>query len=135
MRGQIRIALLSLATLAAFPLQASEPDRTVRIVGGTEVPDLRYTWMAGIFFQTPNGGFTQGCGGALISDRWIVSAAHCFLDDDGVAADPDTVAFLLGSLDRNEGGTFDQVRRIIVHPSYDPATSYLQPFKSGSFRR
>ena len=82
----LALALFSSALLAA--------DRTVRIVGGTQVPDNRYPWMASIYFRVADNRFLPGCGGSLISDRWIVSAAHCFVNG-GVPADPNNVAFLL----------------------------------------
>ena len=119
MLGYLRVISLSLAALivsaaqAAEPVRETVPDRTVRIVGGSEVPDLRYTWMTGVFFRNQAGNFSAGCGGALISDRWIVTAAHCFIDDSGQVEDPDNVRILLGSLDLSEGGFFGNISRII----------------------
>ena len=108
------LALLSSALLAA--------DRTVRIVGGTQVPDNRYPWMASIYFRVADNRFLPGCGGSLISDRWIVSAAHCFVNG-GVPADPNNVAFLLGATDlTSDDGIFNVVSRIVVHPEYNPNT-------------
>ena len=108
------LALFSSALLAA--------DRTVRIVGGTQVPDNRYPWMASIYFRVADNRFLPGCGGSLISDRWIVSAAHCFVNG-GVPADPNNVAFLLGATDlTSDDGIFNVVSRIVVHPEYNPNT-------------
>ena len=129
MLGYLRVFSLSLAALigsaaqAAEPVRETVPDRTVRIVGGSEVPDLRYSWMTGVFFRNQAGNFSAGCGGALISDRWIVTAAHCFVDGSGQVEDPDNVRILLGSLDLSEGGFFGNISRIIVHPSYNDLTS------------
>ena len=110
----LALALFSSALLAA--------DRTVRIVGGTQVPDNRYPWMASIYFRVADNRFLPGCGGSLISDRWIVSAAHCFVNG-GVPADPNNVAFLLGATDlTSDDGIFNVVSRIVVHPEYNPNT-------------
>ena len=46
--------------------------RSKRIVGGSETEVNEYPWMA--FISTRHG---SRCGGSLISDRWVVTAAHC----------------------------------------------------------
>lgn len=48
------------------------PNKTKRIVGGVEAEVLRYPWMAVLMY---GGRFY--CGGALISDRYVLTAAHC----------------------------------------------------------
>ena len=45
---------------------------TKRIVGGTPTTIEKYPWQALI---THGGG--ELCGGSVISDRYIVTAAHC----------------------------------------------------------
>ncbi|CAL4147433.1 unnamed protein product, partial [Meganyctiphanes norvegica] len=46
-----------------------------RIVGGSEINPLqKYPWLVGL--QEP--GYYVGCGGSLINDRYILTAAHCF---------------------------------------------------------
>lgn len=46
------------------------------IVGGTRVALGQYPWMALIQYKGPKG-ITNGCGGTLISSRYILTAAHC----------------------------------------------------------
>ena len=45
---------------------------TTKIFGGTEVPPFKYPWMVSI-----SQFGTHGCGGALISPRVVLTAAHC----------------------------------------------------------
>ncbi|XP_076042406.1 brachyurin-like [Oratosquilla oratoria] len=44
---------------------------TPRIVGGTEATPHAYPWQAALFINS------QFCGGALISDEWVLTAAQC----------------------------------------------------------
>jgi len=48
-------------------------DELLRIVNGTNAAGGAWPWLVAII---QNG--TQSCGGALVSSQWIVSAAHCF---------------------------------------------------------
>lgn len=47
----------------------------IRVVGGEMVEDNEYPWMALI---TDNKSKLM-CGGSLINDRYVVSAAHCLV--------------------------------------------------------
>lgn len=46
--------------------------RNNRIVGGKETEANEYPWMVGLF-----RGNRLYCGGALVSDRHVLTAAHC----------------------------------------------------------
>jgi len=64
----------------------SEPNRTPRVVGGTEVDHNKYPWMAAVMQRnagSPSDG--QFCGGSLIAGQWVLTAAHCIEDTQRIA--------------------------------------------------
>ena len=58
----------------------NNPDITMglgRIVNGYPTQAHKYPWMASIHLYKSKRNQGGVCGGALISDRYIVTAAHC----------------------------------------------------------
>ena len=91
-----------------------DPRPEPRIVGGTLADEHEYPWQAALV------GFWQFCGGSLIDTNWVLSAAHCFYDNNGnqttFANDFD---IYLGVNNLNEG-TRRSVAELIIHPGYNP---------------
>lgn len=91
-------------------------DRTTRIVGGVETEVNEYPWQIGLVRPGSERVF---CGGSLISNRWILTAAHCTVG----SSDTDIEA-LLGEHDYQITTETKMVRltlsQIINHPKYDP---------------
>ncbi|XP_063836446.1 trypsin-like [Ostrinia nubilalis] len=55
------------------------PRRTGKIVGGTETPYGAFPWQVEIqMLNVDNLNFEHHCGGAVIAERLVLSAAHCF---------------------------------------------------------
>lgn len=46
----------------------------VRIVGGTPAEEDKWGWQASLHWRGKHV-----CGGSIISIRWIITAAHCFV--------------------------------------------------------
>jgi len=93
-----------------------------RIIGGSETEVNEYPWM--VVFADKAGDKQGGCGATLISDRWVVTAAHCFFDTSGNRKIlEDDLSLVIGLHDRTVDT--DQLRQvltvseIVLHPDYD----------------
>lgn len=65
----------------------------------------------------------QGCGASLIASNWVLTAAHCVVDNTGVQISASAITTLVGTSDLLNGGERISVKRIIVHPSYNNSTT------------
>ena len=52
-----------------------------KIVGGVDAGSGEIGWQVLLLSLVGNGSL---CGGTLINDEWVLSAAHCFYDSNGV---------------------------------------------------
>merc|ERR1719312_1600491 len=90
--------------------------RNTRIVGGTVTEVNEYPWQVGLVSK---GGNRVWCGGALISDQWVLTAAHCVGGTN--------FQVLLGEHDYKTTGESDRVRANVIeainHPDYDSRTT------------
>lgn len=51
-----------------------------RIVGGSNAVPGQWPWQVSVFYKG-----RHWCGGSIIDNQWIVSAAHCFHEDKNTA--------------------------------------------------
>lgn len=107
----LAVAIASLAVLASglSEAQAGAP----RIVGGGPIDITAAPWQ--VLLRINNA--TQ-CGGAIISDSWILTAAHCL---NGVG--PGQVEAFVGVTDQNRLSREQQVQvsQVIVNPGWNPS--------------
>lgn len=104
----------------------SDPDTQGRVFGGQPAAEGAWPWQVALLLANelsddPASQFdSHFCGGSLISETWVLTAAHCVVGDNG-PMEADAIVVL-------EGGTLliEGVRRtvtkIVVHPEYDPVT-------------
>ena len=89
----------------------------LRIVGGTEANPDDYPWQIGI-----KGTYTGLCGGSLIGQRWVLTAAHCVARSVLPGGTAEAGVSLNVYLVDSDGGLGEQARAVkrgYVHPDYD----------------
>lgn len=96
----------------------TKPYKSSRIVGGKDSDEGEWPWQVSLHMKT------QGhvCGASVISNSWIVTAAHCVQDSEKYRySQPDQWEVYLGLHSQSETSTatLKGVKRIIPHPRYD----------------
>lgn len=97
---------------------------TPRIVGGTESSKNDWPWMAGILYSDRSSNYdAQFCGASIIDKNWVLTAAHCIKEGSNPELLPQDIEVLVEAHDlrANEGKRI-KVKRIILHPDYNPQT-------------
>jgi len=106
--GLVSRLFLLAGLVGGLSAQALGETDTEMIVGGTAAPDGKYPWQVRLYSSDDDAvGF---CGGSIIDEKWILTAAHCLLDTDAVVVG-------YGSNDRTKTTKIES-EKIIVHPGY-----------------
>jgi secreted trypsin-like serine protease len=85
-----------------------------KIVGGNDANISDHPWQVAVEYNGPD--FGSYCGGSIIGDSWILTAAHC-VDGSGPAS-----SYTIHAGSSNNwayGGESYNVIQVISHPSYD----------------
>ena len=113
--------LLSLLVPLAGPAHA-EPDP--EIIGGGQADPGEYPFMVALLRRSVADRYQgQICGGTLISDQAVLTAAHCIVNDV-IQRRANRLDVLIGSNRLAPGpGQRLHVAAVHVHPGYNPRTS------------
>lgn len=107
--------ILGTTVLSSAAFAASNELLLPQIVGGVDAEDGPYRWTTSL--QSTSG--SHYCGGSLIADNWIVTAAHCV----NGTSNPSSIRVVVGrnNLSTSQGSAFT-VNQVIVHPGYNTST-------------
>lgn len=109
-------------SLAKDPQTDSADSDVSAIINGTAGSVSTYPWM--VFLA--DAFEEQFCGASLISETWVLTAAHCFLNSTNDAVDIETGAESIVVLNSDtsvplaSNAEIGQIGQIIVHPDYNP---------------
>ncbi|XP_068243964.1 CLIP domain-containing serine protease HP8-like [Palaemon carinicauda] len=103
-----------------------------KIFNGVEAPVGAFPWMAVLGYTKPSppGGLDWGCGGVLINDQYVLTAAHCVvftplplneirLGEHNLDTDPDCT----GAECPSHQAFKIKGSQIIIHPNYNTRTN------------
>lgn len=85
----------------------------VRIVGGQDANIADYPYQVSIMIDNQHA-----CGGSILSATFILSAAHCFVEESR----PSHITIRVGSSQRTSGGQIFAVKKINSHNSFNSDT-------------
>lgn len=86
-------------------------------MGGSVTTVQNYPYMSNMQYGWFGIFWSQSCGGSLITQNAVLSAAHCYAGDAA-----STWRVILGTSFRSTGGTTHTVSRLVVHQSYSSQT-------------
>lgn len=88
-----------------------------RVMGGCVTDIATFPWQVSLF-RTGSGSQRGAhfCGGSVIDERWVLTAAHCI--EDLVPTDPSPIAVYFGSTSLEAGGRIVDIATIYAHPDY-----------------
>lgn len=110
-------ALLAAGTISAGAEAAKSP-RQKFIVGGVKAKEGELPWQVALIrSSSPETARWQFCGGSLIGERWVLTAAHC-IDNEIVMNKASRLDIVTGTLKYASGGERLKTEKIIVHPQW-----------------
>ena len=111
------------ARAKAEPMRGT-PDDT-RIFNGGAADPGEYPWQVGLLRMADLDGtreshfVAQNCGGSIIHAQFVLTAAHCVVDENDAALPPEAIGVAYGANDLGEG-ELARVSSVIVHEDYAP---------------
>lgn len=87
------------------------------IFGGKKATPEQFPFLVSVRYMK-NGKFEHNCGGAILSSRYIITAAHCYKSKIRF----NKYRISTGAAKREDQGVLYPIKKFIVHPRYDAAT-------------
>jgi trypsin len=88
-----------------------------RIVGGEPTTIEKHPWQVAV--NVIIDGQTYLCGGSIVADRWVLTAAHCFRPTTKASE----VRVKTGVTKYMTEGAWLDIERVVVHEAYNPDTN------------
>ncbi len=112
----ISLAILSGSVIAKnIPIASASIISQPRIVGGADAAITQTPWQVQLEIGIDDSDMLRACGGTLIADRWVITAAHCVKSakaEQIIVYSGNSTHFMSSAKKGNS------VRQLILHPKY-----------------
>ncbi len=100
---------------------ATEAAQARALTNGTEATIDQAPWQVALVSSDDQDDLFAGhfCGGSVLSEEWVLTAAHCMEGEDETSF---VVAAGVDDLSTPEAGQVVAVEEVVSHPDYDPET-------------
>ncbi|PKH03746.1 hypothetical protein CXF72_04735 [Psychromonas sp. MB-3u-54] len=117
----INLLRASLVVICAHYSLASAGEISTRIVGGNESDAGDWPWIVSLKNSATRNHF---CGGTLIGERWVLTAAHCLFNSGNLKLASQLTA-TVGEYDLNSIPVTPAIgiQQLYIHPDYNSSTS------------
>lgn len=110
-----RATFICLLTLSGISLAFL--DLQPLIFGGKKATPDQFPYLVSVRYMK-KGKYEHNCGGAILSNRYVITAAHCHKSKIKF----NKYRISIGAAKREDQGELYPIKRFIVHPKYDAAT-------------
>ena len=93
-----------------------------RVIGGSDAKPGQFPWHVAIDQISESGALSRHCGGTIVNERFILTAAHCFV---GKKLKNEQLRVQVGKHDMKadeKHSRIYKIAKIIIHDFYDPNT-------------
>lgn len=115
----VLVSVLLISHIFAASWQSKKFGFKPRIIHGKDAQPGQFKYMASLREVEQLGdeyvNYKHFCGGAVISENWIITAAHCFTDE---LENTDNIRIVVGTNYIETDGLMYEVERVIKHIDY-----------------
>ena len=102
------------AGVYTYPFHTGTKEQKLKVLGGSDTDISLYPWQ--VFLVSGN----NLCGGTIIEDKWILTAAHCVFDIRGREISASNMQVIAGTTNPFDSaqGVVHYVKDVIIHKDY-----------------